>query len=156
MFLFSNFKDVIIDIKNYLQLLYIIRKHKNSEEWKSLNLRSDWIGRIYTVISLRKEDFGDTEVVRRLKINKQLAMPIFVYLTEKLNLVELLNTRLEYIKGSYSYLLYFVPSFTRLSLWYIIKFTIFIYLVYSILDIFNINFWINKLIEFLISQNILK
>jgi len=156
MFLISNFKEVLIDIKNYIQLLIVVKKNKNTTEWKNLNLRADWIGRIYTVISLRKEDFGETEDFRRLKINKQLATPIYTYLTERLNLVEILTTRLKYIEGSYSYLLYFTPIFKRLSLWYIIKCGIFIYFIYFIYNILNLSFWFNKLIQILTLYNIIK
>lgn len=156
MFLFSNFRDAVVDVKNYLLLLSIIKKNKNTPEWNSLNLRTDWIGRIYTVINLQKQDFSDTEDIRRLKINKQLAAPVYNYLTERLNLVELLTTKLEYIEGTYSYLLYFNPWFRQLSLWYVIKLAIFGMLSYFLFGLLNGPFWLGKIISFLVANNILK
>jgi len=156
MIFFTNLKEAIVDIKNYIQLFYIINKNKRTYKWKDLNLRVDWIGRIYTVINMRKEDFGETEEIRQSKINKQLAVPVYNYLTDELNLVELLTTRLQYIDGTYSYLLYFSPIFRRLSFFYLIKTFIFIYIVYLILNFFNVDFWIQKLIDTLINYNVIK
>lgn len=156
MILLSGLRDYLVDIKNYFSLLMIIKKNKSTLEWQELNLRVDWIGRIYTVINLQKEDFGETEEVRRIKINKRLAIPIYTYLTERLNLVELLKTRLRYIEGTYSYLLYFVPEFTKLSIWSTIKYFIIFYFLYVILSYFNLGFWFDKFIQYLVSINIIK
>jgi hypothetical protein len=156
MIFFTDLKEAIIDIKNYIQLFYIINKNKRTSKWKDLNLRVDWIGRIYTVITMRKEDFGETEEIRQAKINKQLAMPVYDYFTDELNLVELLAPKLQYIKGTYSYLLYFSPIFQRLSFFYLIKTFVFVYIVYLILNFFNIDFWIQKLIDTLINYNVIK
>lgn len=155
MTMINNLKEVITDVKNYIFLLHTINKNKNTSEWKNLNLSVDWIGRIYTIIYMRKEDFGDTEDVRRFKINQKLALPIYQYLEDRLNLHEILITKIKYIEDTYAYLLYFSPYFQRLTIGYLIKCTIFGYIIFLLYNFFNINYWMQEFIDFLSINNII-
>jgi hypothetical protein len=109
-------KSVFSEIKNFFYILTTVDKNKNTATWKDLNLRSDWIGRIYTVISLREEDMGEMEEVKRFKVLERLR-PVNEYLTG-LGLAEVIVPNLVPIENSRSYLALYTPYFSQLSyLW---------------------------------------
>jgi hypothetical protein len=109
-------KRVFSEIRNFFYILSKIDKHKRESRWKEFKLRSDWVGRIYTVISLREEDTGEMEEVQRFKVLERLR-PINEYLTA-LGLAEVIVPNITPVEGSRSYLVVYSPYFSQLSyLW---------------------------------------
>jgi len=109
------------EIKNYFFLRRTIRLHTGSKKWKQFNLRKNWYGRVYTVISLREEDMGEEEVVRNWKA-MEMMRPINEYLsslgvskTNSMGLSELIFPSIEKIPNSRSYLVVYSPIFNALT-----------------------------------------
>lgn len=57
------YKRYILDILNWLYFRRVVRKNENSQQWKSLGLRRNNIGEIFTVVRLRDEDMGDPDEI---------------------------------------------------------------------------------------------
>ena len=110
---FKKTSQIYREIKNFFFILSVIDRNKNTKEWKSFGLRSDWIGRIYTVINLRDEDLGEEDQMKRLKVTDR-ATPIFEYLSS-LQLSEIVIPNISPVEDSRSYLLMFVPYCSQLS-----------------------------------------
>ena len=106
-------KSVIREIKNFFFILSVIEKNKKTDDWKRYNLRSDWIGRIYTVISLTEEDMGEQEEMKRLKVLDRMR-PINEYLESKA-LAEVIIPDIVPSESSRSYLVTYTPYFSQLS-----------------------------------------
>jgi hypothetical protein len=100
-------KLVLREIANYFFILKTIDKYSKGKEWKDYNLRTDMIGRIYTVISLREEDMGDMEEVKNFRVIERLR-PMNEFLT-KLGLQEVLVPNISEIPNSRSYLVTYTP-----------------------------------------------
>jgi hypothetical protein len=99
--MFKNFR-------NFLFIKRTIRKNKNSETWKKYGLRADWIGRIYAVINLSKEDMTEEEIFRQHRIIEKIK-PINLYMAE-LNLSEITYLSVNKITDM-SYLVVYAPYF---------------------------------------------
>jgi len=110
---FKKTKSVYKEIVNFFYILSVIEKNKKTEEWKKFKLRSDWIGRIYTIISLTEEDMGDEEDMKRLKMLDRMR-PVNEYL-EANQLSELVIPNISPIPNSRSYLVVYTPYFSQLS-----------------------------------------
>jgi hypothetical protein len=110
---FNKTRHVFNEIKNFFFILSTIEKNNSSTAWKRYNLRTDWIGRIYTVVSLREEDTGEMEEVQRFKV-LEMIRPINEYLTS-LGLQEVVVPNITQIEDSRSYLIVYVPYFSQLS-----------------------------------------
>jgi len=111
-----NFKktaSVYREVKNFFFILNTIDKNKGSRDWKRFNLRSDWIGRIYTVISIQEEDLGEEIDVQRFKAMERLK-PVNEYLSS-LQLSEVIVPNMSEIENSRSYLVIYTPYFAQLS-----------------------------------------
>jgi hypothetical protein len=106
-------KLVLREITNYFFILKTIDKYSKGKEWKDYNLRTDMIGRIYTVISLREEDMGDMEEVKNFRVIERLR-PLNEFLT-KLGLQEVLVPNISEIPNSRSYLVTYTPLFNQFS-----------------------------------------
>jgi hypothetical protein len=111
--MFYRTKTAFREIANYLFTLDVIDKNIHTETWKSLNLRIDLIGRMYTVVSLREEDMGDGDDVKRFKVLEKMR-PINEYLTS-LGLQEIIVPNITVIKDSRSYLITYSPIFEQFS-----------------------------------------
>ena len=133
-----NFKKTRLiyrELKAYFSILKTINQEKNKEEWKEFNLRADWIGRIYTVVSLSQEDEGEMEEVKRFKViysiretNKYL---------EKLVLHEILRPSIEQIEGTRSYLLVYTPIFNHFSvMWLSMNIFLPIFLLFTLINLY--------------------
>lgn len=109
------------EILNYFYIRKIIKKEKNTETWNVLNLRSDWIGRIYTVINLRKEDLGEQDEVKRFRLGEMMK-PINSYL-RSLYLHEIIYPAIEQLSEQ-SYLIVYSPLFNKFTLLRTIKYII--------------------------------
>ena len=148
------FKRVIIDIKNYFYIKNIIKKNKNTVEWEKYKLRSDWIGRIYTVINLPPEVLYSPDAPQEIRPAYILeeSKPINEYLT-KLNLQEIIFPEINPVEGSISYLIVYSPYFQRLSwkwlLWRIFFISVFIWaqVKFGLLSLVFENLY--KLFEFI-------
>jgi hypothetical protein len=101
------------EVKNYFFILSSIDKNSGSQEWNNYKLRSDLIGRIYTVISLREEDMGEIEEMRKFRVLERMK-PINNYLTS-LGLQEVLIPNIQEIDDSRSYLVTYNPYFDQFS-----------------------------------------
>lgn len=109
------------EILNYFYIRKIIKKEKNTETWNVLNLRSDWVGRIYTVINLRKEDLGEQDEVKRFRLGETMK-PINSYL-RSLYLHEIIYPAIEQLSEQ-SYLIVYSPLFNKFTLLRTIKYII--------------------------------
>ena len=97
------------EIKNYFFLKSVIRKESKNPEslWNTYNLRTNWYGRIYTVISLRDEEMGEEEMVRNWMAMERMK-PVNDYLTG-LGIQEIIFPSIEKIPESRSYLVVYSP-----------------------------------------------
>jgi len=114
------FFQVINDINNYLFLRKTIKKESNTLVWQKFNLRSDWIGRIYTVVNLPPEvtlSPDAPEEIRPAYVLEEIR-PINEYLTG-LNLHEIIMPEFKPLEGTNSYLVIYYPVFQRLSLFWV-------------------------------------
>lgn len=110
---FKKTRRIFLEIRNFFYILQKIDKHKSSARWKELNLRADWVGRIYTVISLREEDTGEMQEVQHFKVLERMR-PMNEYLTS-IGLSEVIVPNITSIEGSRSYLIVYSPYFSQLS-----------------------------------------
>lgn len=107
---FNGWRIAYYEIQNWFFVMRIIRKHKKTADWQKFNLRSDWVGRIYTVLNpMSPGDDGDTDEVLRIKYAERLR-PVNLYL-DKLGLAESISPGYESISGSKSYLFVYTPIF---------------------------------------------
>jgi hypothetical protein len=128
----KRFKLIIREIANYFYLrkvLNIESKKGPNSEWKKHNLRKNWYGRIYTVISLREEDMGEEEMVRNWKA-MEMMRPINDYLSSH-DLQEIIFPSIEKIPDSRSYLVVYTPIFKEFTILWLFFRLIFICLILS-------------------------
>ena len=128
----------IREIINYLYIRRIIKKESSTEQWQALKLRADWVGRIYTVLNIRKEDAGEEDTVKRAKVF-ELMLPLNNYI-KKLDLHEIVFPAIEK-QSDRSYLVVYSPLFRTITFFRTVKYifwlSVFIYLCTFIPDIIN-------------------
>lgn len=113
---FRNWLVAYYEIANWIYVLRIIRKHRQTADWGKYNLRADWVGRIYTVLNpLSPGDDGDDAEVLRLKYAERLK-PISIYL-DSLGLGQSVTLAYEKIDESTSYLFVYYPIFNVITVW---------------------------------------
>jgi hypothetical protein len=125
------FKKIIIDIKNYLFILDVIKKNKETIEWKKYKLKVDWIGRIYTAVNLPPEILYSPDPpsdIRAAYVIEE-SRPINEYLT-KLGLQEIIIPEIKPIEGTISWGIIYKPFFQKLSLKWIITRLFFVLFCY--------------------------
>jgi hypothetical protein len=110
---FKRVNRIYREIKNFFFILSIVEKNKKAESWKTHKLRADWVGRIYTVISLSEEDLGEEIEVQRFKVLERVKF-VNEYL-ESLQLAEIIVPNISPIENSRSYLVIYTPYFSQLS-----------------------------------------
>lgn len=120
---FEGIQYIIKDVLNYFYIASSVIKHKNDLEWNAMNIRYDWVFRIYTVVSLKEEDLEQEEDFQSRMIIER-TMPINDYLCDKVELIELLTPRVSRINDSLSYLVIYYPVFYQLSIFYVLYYTI--------------------------------
>jgi len=91
------------EVRNWFFIRKTIRTSKKVEEWDKFNLRSGYVGQIYTVVNLRKEDMGEEQMVQRMKIIQQIE-PLNTYL-ESLGLSEIIYPEIVKLEESRSWLI---------------------------------------------------
>jgi len=113
-----------IDLSNWWFVMKTIRKHKNTADWKQYNLRTDWVGRVFTVFNPQSpSDDGDSMEVLRIKYSERLK-PINLYI-DKLGLSYSVSVAYDLLENSKSYLIVYYPIFTYLTVWKFLLFIIF-------------------------------
>ncbi len=129
------------EFKAWRYIVKTCKRERNTEKWKSLKLRVDWVGRIYTVINLGQNDIGESNAVKNLKVIER-SREINTYL-ESLGFVEIISPFISPLCGQcgntvyvedtkcphcgadlrhQSYLIIYSPLFNNFTLWYLIKF----------------------------------
>ena len=155
----DRFFGIMRDIRNYFYIRKIVKKHRDTDNWNKFKLRVDYIYRIYTVINLRAEDFGEADQYVKETRFREKAEPLYEYLTE-LNLHEIIRPVIEYVPGTYSYLVKFVPRLEWLTFGWFMGFIFklaFLYGVFYLLGmIFNLEYLWNLLVQFLINNKVLR
>jgi hypothetical protein len=114
-------KLIIKELSNYFFLRSVLNKaasESGDSSWSRYNLRKNWYGRIYTIISLREEDMGEEEVVKNWKAMERMR-PINDYL-QSLGLQEIIFPSIEQIPNSRSYLVVYSPIFIETTVFGII------------------------------------
>jgi len=110
------------EILYYFYIRRTIKKEKKKGDiWNTLRLRADWVGRIYTVINLRKEDVGEEDLVKRAKIADKIK-PINDYLVS-LDMTEIVFPAIQQLSDQ-SFLIVYSPIFRKFTwirtIWYLI------------------------------------
>jgi hypothetical protein len=108
----------IREVSNWFYVRRIIHNNKKSEQWKEFDLRTGYVGQIYTVISLRKEDIGEEEMVQRMRVVEKIE-PIGKYL-DGLGLSEVIYPEIIFIPNTRSWLVVFWPLQQYFSMWRLI------------------------------------
>jgi hypothetical protein len=113
----KKFNLVVREFRNYLYLRKVLKRESENTDpnslWKKFNLRKNWYGRVYTVISLRDQDMGEEEIVRNWRA-MEMMRPINEYLTS-LDLQEIIFPSIEHIPETRSYLVVYSPLFKMLT-----------------------------------------
>lgn len=136
---FYGWQTAYYEIKNWFFIKSIIRKHSKTADWASFNLRSDWVGRICTVLNPQSPgDDGDTDDVLKIKYAERIR-PINLYL-DKLGLSESVSFAAKQIPDTKSYLFMYTPifrviTFGRIFFWTLVLGIFF----FSKLDTFTWN-----------------
>lgn len=117
---------VIKEIKLYRDYSRIIKnEEKNSRTWKSLNLRKDYLNRVYTVINLPLQVLASVDLPResRPSFVVQEIKPINEYL-KSLDLEEIITMWVEPVKGTddESYLVVYQFLFRHITWLWILRF----------------------------------
>lgn len=139
---FQRRREGLRELSNYFFIRKVIRKNRGTEEWEKFELRVGYVGQIYTVISLRKEDMGEEEMVQRMKVIEKIE-PMNRYL-ETLNLSEIVYPDIVKLPDSQSWLIVYWRLQNYFSFWR---------LLFQILAGFGIYLGLSKLgvIDYLIS-----
>ncbi len=121
---FRNINAIIYEIRNWFFVMKTIRKHCNTADWQRFNLRSDWIGRIYTVLNPELPgDAGDPMEVLKFKYTERL-QPINLYM-QQIGLSLAITAAYEEVPESNSFLVVYVPIFNVLTVWKVFVFILF-------------------------------
>lgn len=115
---FQRRRLAIREVINWFFVRKTIKKNKDSEEWEKFGLRNGYVAQIYTVISLRKEDMGEEEMVQRMKVIQRIE-PMNKYL-ESLGLSEIVYPEIVQLPESRSWLIIYWPLWTYFSFWRLI------------------------------------
>jgi len=119
---------VLREIKVYRDYLKIVKNESlNYPLWTRRNLRSDWVGRIYTVINLPPQVTQSPDLPREARpsfvVNE--IKPINDYL-KSLNLEEIITVGIKPVEGTTeeSYLVVYQYVFKHLTMLWILRFIV--------------------------------
>lgn len=118
-------RSIFRELQNYFFLKKVIKREARNPDptaqWNVFKLRTNWYGRIYTVISLREEEMGEEEMVRNW-IAMERMKPINDYLMG-LGIHEIIFPSIEKIPDTRSYLVVYSPLFKEATLsWFVWRF----------------------------------
>jgi len=105
----------LFEIRNWFFVRRTTRKNRGSEQWKKFGLRTGWVGQIYTVISLRKEDMGEDQTLQRMRVIERIE-PMNKYL-ESLGMSEIIYPDMVKLEDTRSWLIIYWPLWNYFSLW---------------------------------------
>lgn len=105
----------LFEIRNWFFIKRTTRKNRESEQWKKFDLRTGWVGQIYTVISLRKEDMGEDQTLQRMRVIERIE-PMNKYL-ESLGMSEIIYPDMVKLEDTRSWLIIYWPLWNYFSLW---------------------------------------
>lgn len=125
------------EIVNWFFLRKVIKRNRDTELWKKFGLRSGYINQIYTVLSLRKEDMGEEEMVQRMKVMEKIE-PMNKYL-ESLDLSEIIYPEIVKLPETDSWLIVYWPLRNHLSFWRIFFHIILGIVSYKLWVYFNVT-----------------
>ena len=142
----QKFKDFLRDINHYRKLRRAIRKNRGTADWERFKLRTDWVGRIYTVFNPLPADKGDDDFVLQTKLGERM-IPCHKYISD-IGLSEIVGVSGEKIPDSDSYLVVYYPIFKYITTWRMVRNTIILALfIYFITEIIHFFTWIGNLLE---------
>lgn len=122
---------IIKDIRNYVIYRRVIKEMKKDEEWNKFNLRSDIWGRVYTVLNMKEEYFGEPEDLLKFRVIERCA-PIFNFFSIN-GLEDIVSPKTRYLgPDTVSYLLVIKPMFEELTLFNLLKQLFYFYILYRI------------------------
>jgi len=138
------------ELMNFFFVRRVIKRNQKTDKWKSFKLRSGWLNQIYTVINLRKEDMGEEEDIRKMRVIEKIE-PMNRYM-EDLNLAEVMSIEFNDIDDTRSYLIIYWPLWNYFSLWRLIFWITGILISYKIIvhyDLINkVTELVTKIIEY--------
>lgn len=117
---------VIKELKIYRDYLKVIKRESfESPFWSRRNLRTDWVGRIYTVVNLPPQVIYSTDLPKEARPSFVASeiKPINEYL-KNLNLEEILTVYMQPVEGTNeeSYLVVYQYVFRYFTLLWILRF----------------------------------
>lgn len=131
---------VIREISDFFFIGRTLRKASKTEKWKKFSLRRGWFNVAFTVINLPPEVYESEEIYYRTYVIEEVG-PINEYFKE-LNLAEVVSVETTDIsnkeQGVYAFLIKYEPLFKVFSLWWIIKWTIAIGLIWWVIARFDL------------------
>jgi hypothetical protein len=128
---------ILRDIRNRIIIIKSIKKWKNSLEWEKFNLIHDWFYNLAFILNLNKEYFGEDESTKQMRLVES-ANPVYEFISKQMKLGDLYEVpKIQYIEGTYSYLIKFKQIYNKFSFFYIFK-ILFIFILLSYL-IINFN-----------------
>lgn len=125
------------EILNFFYIGRIIKKNQNSEGWKKFNLRHGYANQIFTVINLRKEDMGEEDTIKRMRVIERIE-PLNRYI-ENLNLSEIVRVEINKIEDSRSYLIIYWPLWNHFSIWRLLFWTLILFITGKLIFKYNIH-----------------
>lgn len=103
------------EILNFFFIGRVIRRNKKTEKWKSFKLRKGYVNQIYTIVNLRKEDMGEEDSIRKMRIiEKTEKLNRYI---EDLNLAEIVYPEYTEIPDTRSWLITYWPIWNYFSIW---------------------------------------
>jgi len=115
MFRFRKLRDFFSDVRNYVYLWSVIKKNTGTADWQRFNLKTDWVGRIYTVFNPLPADKGDDAETLKIKLGERM-IPCHKYI-DTIGLSEVVGVSGEQIPNSNSYLVVYYPMFKYVTSW---------------------------------------
>jgi len=113
------------EIGYYRYIIKTIKEQENTHEWKTFNLRHDWIYRIYTVVSIDSEIASQLSSLEVTGAVLEKMQPINNYLSSnKIDFKEIITPSTERIQGTNSWLVVYSPLFKSLTLFNFLRFII--------------------------------
>lgn len=103
------------EVRNWFFIRKTIKQQKKTQSWEDFGLRNGYVGQIFTVINLRKEDMGEEEMVQRMKVIQKME-PMNRYI-ESLGLSEIVYPEIVKLPESRSWLVVYWPLWQHFSLW---------------------------------------
>jgi hypothetical protein len=127
---------ILRDLRNRIIIIKSIKKWKNSLEWEKFNLIHDWFYNLAFILNLNKEYFGEDESTKQMRLVES-ATPVYEFISKQMKLGDLYEIpKIQYIEGTYSYLIKFKQIYNKFSFFYVFK----ILLIFVLLFYFVLNF----------------